>query len=165
MVIMEQKISVESPQPSLPPQMVQLVTFQLENNYFGINTDCIFEIVPFAELTPVPGAEDLIEGMIDLRGDIIPVLDVRKRLKLIPRSDSGNSKILIAEIQGYVFGFIVDRAENVCEFSITDFAPPPFGGNHPGGEFTVGVTHHKERLLIYLDVDQFLDIKQMLLEN
>ena len=106
----------------------------------------------------------MIEGLIDLRGDIIPVVDLHKRFQLPTPESYIGTRILIAEVQDYIFGLIVDKVEEVCTFPLVDFAPPPIGSNQAGQEFTVGVARKNQRLLMYLDVERLLNVEQLLKE-
>lgn len=146
-------------------KVVQLVTFEVGQELFGLPVASIQEVIKFSRLTPAPGAMDILEGVIDLRGDIIPVIDLRKRLQLEMDTAKNNaSKILITEIGEYIFGIIVDKVDEVLSLSSDDFLPPPPGTIQSGSEFIVGVTRVNGRLLLYLDIDQVVKIDQIIQE-
>ena len=143
---------------------VQLVTFEINQELFGIEVSHVQEVIKFNTITPAPGAMKTVEGVIDLRGDIIPVIDLHKRFNMEPPREERGSKILITEVREYIFGFIVDKVDEVCTFPLAEFSPPPPGITRPGSDFTVGVGHQGERLLLYLDIEKVLDIDQLLQE-
>ncbi len=143
---------------------VQLVTFELCNELYGFEVTGVQEVIKFDKLTPAPGSNAMIEGVIDLRGDIIPVIDLRKRFKLSSYDSYKDSKILIIEVNEYIFGVIVDKVDEVSTFPLSDFSPPPPGTNQIGSEYTIGVTHLKEQLLQYLDLEQVVNTKRIMEE-
>ena len=163
--MIEEQTTVATPLESLSGKdTIQLVTFEIDEEYFGIEVSCVQEVIKFDRLSPAPGALEIIEGVIDLRGDIIPVIDLRKLLKMATGESNEGTKILIVEVSEYVFGFIVDKVDEVSTFAASEFAPAPPGTNHSGSEYTVGVTHKDEKLLLYIDIEQVFNIKKIFKE-
>ncbi|MGK0290774.1 MAG: purine-binding chemotaxis protein CheW, partial [bacterium] len=146
-------------------ETVQLVTFEVGKELFGIEVLKIQEVIKYDQVTPTPGSVELIEGVIDLRGDIIPIIDLHKRFDLEIPKDFSKTKILIVEIQEYIFGFIVGKVNEVCNFNLQDFNPPPPGTTQLGSEYTIGVGRKNERLFIFLDVDRVVDILELTQEE
>lgn len=143
---------------------VELVTFEVNDKHFGIPVSEVEEVIEFIPPTPAPGSLEGLEGVIDLRGDIIPVMDLHKRLGIsIPESRS-NSRILITEMHDYIFGLIVDKVNNVCLHPLAEFHPPPPGTNSVGSEYTVGILRQPDQLLLYLDLERVLNIGHLLEE-
>lgn len=99
-----------------PVKLVKFIGFTIGNNAFGVDIDLAHQILRSAAITPVPNAPDFVEGVINLRGDIFPVLDLRKKLNL-HHEESGRDKtwIMILEIQGMMTGFIVDTVTRVLK--------------------------------------------------
>ncbi len=148
---------------ALVKKQIQLVIFELSRKLFGIEVNKVQEVIKFKEITPAPGSLNVLEGIVDVRGEVVPVVDLRKRFQMEARF-SKETRILIAEVQNYLFGFIVDRVEEVGAFVLSDFTPAPPGTNQAGSEYTVGVTHRGEQLLLYLDVEHLIDADQLLQE-
>ncbi len=161
---MTEELTPESDSSEVPPPVapVQLVTFEVNQQLFGIEVTTVQEVIKFNSITPTPGASEIIEGVIDLRGNIVPVIDLRKRFRLASAENQTGSKIIIAEVKEYIFGFIVDKVNEVHTFPISEFAPPPPGVSAPGSEYTVGMAHLGERLLLFLDIEQVLDVERLL---
>ena len=106
--------------------LMQLVGFQIANENFGVNILTVQEIIRSAPVTNVPNSPIFVEGVINLRGDIIPVIDLRKRLNLYQDdSDFRKNWILILNINHRVVGFIVDRVTEVLKIPEDTIEPPP----------------------------------------
>lgn len=145
-------------------ELVQLVTFEVGNGVFGIDVSKVQEVIKYEKVTPTPESIDIVEGIIEVRGNIIPVIDLHKRFHLDLPSTYSKCKILITEVKGYVFGFIVGKVDEVSSIALSDFSPPPPGSSHPGSEFTIGIAHRYDQLLLYLDIDLVLNIDELLRE-
>ncbi|MGK5095159.1 chemotaxis protein CheW [Deltaproteobacteria bacterium TL4] len=143
-------------------ELVQLVTFEVGGELFGVDVSKIHSVIKYDKVTPTPEAMDLIEGVIDLRGEIIPVVDLHKRFRLTIPEDYLKTKILIVEVREYIFGFIVGKVNEVYTFDLSEISAPPPGISRSGNEFTVGVLRKGDQLLLYLDVDEVLNIEELL---
>ena len=106
--------------------MLQLVGFDIATEQFGVDILMVQEIIRSAKVTAVPNSPEFVEGVINLRGNIIPVVDLRKRLYLYDEASSGKrSWILILNIGDRVVGFIVDQVTHVIKLPETSVQPPP----------------------------------------
>ncbi|MBU3917005.1 chemotaxis protein CheW, partial [bacterium] len=117
----EKNTTSKETQAEIESTFVQLVVFEIDKQLLGIEVSKVREVVKFGKLTPTPGASELIEGIIELREGIIPVIDLRKRLGIVSSEDFDKTNIIITEMEDYIFGFIVDRVDKVSTFSISDF--------------------------------------------
>ncbi len=142
-------------------KLVQLVLFEIDSELYGFDIQAVHEVIRFDRLTPSPGSIKIIEGVIDLRGDIIPVINLKKCFRKKSRSLKIGAKILITEVQKHIFGLIVDNVEEVASFPLSEFKPPSPGINHREKKFTIGIIQNKKRLLFYLDVEQILLSQQL----
>lgn len=138
--------------------LVQLVGFGIGRERFGVDILAVQEIIRSTEVTPVPNSPSFVEGVINLRGDIIPVIDLRKRLSLY-LSDSAIEKnwVLILRIGNRVVGFIVDNVSEVLKIAEDDIDPPPnivIAGLE--NQYIRGVCEIDNRLLIILDFESVL---------
>jgi purine-binding chemotaxis protein CheW len=113
---------------------VDLACFEAHGRVYGIDVLQIREIVRSQEVTPLPKAPDLIDGVIDLRGVVIPVIDLGYALCRERASESGQSRIAILEVDGMVFGLRVDAAVDVISVEATDVEEPPALATHAGYE-------------------------------
>jgi purine-binding chemotaxis protein CheW len=112
--------------PSSDDNSVELACFEVRGQLFGIDVQQIREIVRSQVVTPLPQAPGLIEGVIDLRGAIVPVVDLGRALCGQPIEDGRRARIAIVEVEGLVFGLRVDAAADVMAVSAADVdAPPP----------------------------------------
>ncbi len=139
-------------------QLMQLVGFTIGNEQFGVDILMVQEIIRSAPITSVPNSPDFIEGVINLRGNIIPVIELRKRLNLFREdADSKDAWILILDIDSRVTGFIVDSVTRVLKIMESTIEPPPdvvVAGL--ANQYIRGVCDIGEDLLIMLDFNRIL---------
>ncbi|MEN8258240.1 MAG: chemotaxis protein CheW [Thermodesulfobacteriota bacterium] len=139
--------------------LMQLVGFKIGNELFGVDILLVQEIIRSAPITEVPNSPDFVEGVINLRGHILPVIDLRKRLKLTRKSSDLQDKtwILILDIHGKITGFIVDSVTKVLKIQEDTIEPPPdviMAGLE--SQYLRGVCDVDGQLLILLDFKQIL---------
>lgn len=108
-------------------EIVQLVSFIVGNEVFGVSILSVQEIIRMANITPIPNAPDFIEGVINLRGKVIPIVDLKKRLniKTDVERDKEKERILVIEVAERIIGFIVDAVSKVIKIPIESIEPPP----------------------------------------
>jgi purine-binding chemotaxis protein CheW len=135
---------------------LQIVGFRIGNETYGVRIGAVREIVRVPEITSVPSAPELVEGVINLRGKIIPVVDLRKRFGQSEiRSDKKN-RILVVELENKLIGLIVSAASEVLKIAPSEIEAP--GTLFADGESTyvTGVGKLKGRLIILLDISKLL---------
>ena len=139
-------------------ELMQLVGFTISNELFGVDILMVQEIIRAAPITPVPSSPSFVEGVINLRGNILPVIDLRKRLNLPSANvDQKKTWILILDIQGKVTGFIVDSVTEVLKIEEETIEPPPdiiMAGLE--SQYLRGVCDLGDHLLILLDFNRIL---------
>jgi len=140
---------------------MQLVVFRIGTEYFAVGIDAIREIVKLIEVVEVPDAPGFLEGMINLRGRIVPVIDMRKRLRLGESEKTKSTRILIAESHGSTVGLIVDSVHEVLRIQHEDVEPPPEMISAVGVEYINGVAKNDGRLIILLDLGKIMDPNDM----
>ena len=135
---------------------LQIVGFRIGNEMYGVRIGAVREIVRVPEITSVPSAPDMIEGVINLRGKIIPVMDLRKRFGLTEIVQDKRNRILVVELEGKLIGLIVNAASEVLKIPPSDIEPP--GSVFAEGEssYVTGVGKLKGRLVILLDINKLL---------
>jgi purine-binding chemotaxis protein CheW len=135
---------------------VQVVGFRIGSETYGVRIGAVREIVRVPEITTVPSAPDLIEGVINLRGKIIPVMDLRKRFGQTEIQQDKRNRILVVELDNKLLGLIVNSASEVLKIPPSDIEAP--GSVFADGEsgYVVGVGKLKNRLIILLDITKLL---------
>lgn len=141
-------------------EQLQLLTFMLGQEEYALNIMDIKEIIRPKEVTEVPKAPDYILGILSLRGTIIPVLDVNKRLGLPIQEHGQQCRIVVVKWQEHLFGLLVDSVVQVMNIPLTKVEPPPeiLGGVE--GEFLRGVGKLDERLIILLNLSRILAVEE-----
>lgn len=137
-------------------RILQLVSFNLGNEEFAVDILKIQEINRMTEITKVPRSPEFVEGVINLRGKVIPVIDLRKRLGLAEEEQSKNTRIVVMNIQRKIVGFIVDSVSEVLRISSNTVEPTPPMISGIDSEYIRGVGKLDDRLLILLDVNKVL---------
>lgn len=136
---------------------LQLVTFGLAHEEFAVDILAVREINRMMALTRVPQSPPEVEGVINLRGKIIPVVDLRKRFSMETQQHSEQSRIIVVEVHGRVIGFIVDRVNEVLRISRKIVEPAPSMVCSVDSDFIAGVGKLNDRLLILLDLAKLFD--------
>ncbi|HEY2459440.1 MAG TPA: chemotaxis protein CheW [Candidatus Acidoferrum sp.] len=135
---------------------LQVVGFRIGNETFGVRIASVREIVRVPEITSVPSAPETVEGVINLRGKIIPVMDLRKRFGQSDIQPDKKNRILVVELENKLVGLIVNAASEVLKIAPDDIAAP--GTVFADGEsnYVTGVGKLKGRLIILLDIAKLL---------
>ncbi len=137
-------------------ELLQLVTFVIETEEFAVDILNIQGINMMMDITKVPNSPDFVEGIINLRGQVIPVIDLRKRLKLNQIGYTKDSRIIVVEINDKVVGFIVDQVKEVLRIDSGITEPPPPMVSGIGSEFITAVAKLDDRLITLLDLQKLL---------
>ena len=138
---------------------VQLVTFMLGEEEYGIPISQIQEIDRLAKITKVPKAAEFIKGITNLRGEVIPVLDTRKRFGLEVKTSDDRTRIIIVDLGGIKTGLVVDSVREVLNLAKKDIAPPPEAiGSGIDQQFISGIgkVDAGKRMIVLLDVERIL---------
>jgi purine-binding chemotaxis protein CheW len=135
---------------------LQIVGFRIGNETYGVRIGAVREIVRVPEITNVPSAPELVEGVINLRGKIIPVVDLRKRFGQGNIQSDKKNRILVVELENKLIGLIVTAASEVLKIAPSEIDSP--GSLFADGEssFVTGVGKLKGRLVILLDLSKLL---------
>lgn len=143
-------------------ELMQLVGFTIGKELFGVDILMVQEIIRAAPITPVPNSPEFVEGVINLRGNILPVIDLRRRLNLLTdESDLEDTWILILDIQNKVTGFIVDSVTEVIKIQEdTIEAPPDIIKAGLQSQYLQGVCNIGSQLLILLDFKNILLLEE-----
>ncbi|MGI5882959.1 MAG: chemotaxis protein CheW [Dethiobacteria bacterium] len=142
---------------------VQMVVFRLESEEFAVDINQVKEVLKMSRVTPLPQSAHYIEGVINLRGEVIPVVDLRKRFELPEGKRAEQTRIIIVEIQDSNVGLIVDSVSEVLRLSSTAVQPPPARVAGTRTDLIRGVGKVADRLLIVLNLDKILTTEEVIL--
>jgi purine-binding chemotaxis protein CheW len=137
-------------------ELIQLVSFHVGGEEFGLDILRVQEIIRIQQLTRVPNSPEFVDGVINLRGKVIPVVALRKRFGLEEAAHDKQTRIVVVEVKGTILGFIVDSVSEVLRIPADTIEPPPRLGKVER-EYVSGVGKLDNRLLILLDVDRLLE--------
>ena len=135
--------------------VIQWVTFRLGEENYGIKVMQVQEVLRIPEIAPVPGAAVDIIGIINLRGNVVTVVDMRNRFGLMPKVPDDDSRIVIIESDGQVIGILVDSVAEVVDLKETEVEATPNVGNDEKAKYIQGVSSKKGGLLILVDLNKF----------
>ncbi len=138
----------------------QVVGFKLGDEEFVLDILKVQEIIKLVDITPVPNSPDFVEGVINLRGKVIPIVSLRKRFGFEDKGKDSRTRIIVVEIDKKLVGFIVDHVTEVLRIPSSTIEPPPPLVSKIGSEYLKGVGKLDERLLIVLDVDKILSSEE-----
>jgi len=148
--------SVNSASSAGVEQELRWVTFRLENEKYGINVMQVQEVLRVSEIAPVPGAPDYVLGIINLRGNVVTVIDTRKRFGLMPKEMDDSTRIVIIESDEQVVGILVDSVAEVVDLRVSEMEAAPNVGTEESAKFIQGVASHDDELLILVDLNRLL---------
>ncbi|MCP3665106.1 MAG: chemotaxis protein CheW [Gammaproteobacteria bacterium] len=137
-------------------QDIQLVTFRLEEETYGINVMQVQEVLRVTEIAPVPGAPPYVLGIINLRGNVVTVIDTRSRFGLPSGDIDDSSRVVIIESDKQVVGILVDSVAEVVELRPTEIDSAPNVGNEESSRYIQGVATLENKLLIVVDLNKLL---------
>ncbi|WP_025564972.1 chemotaxis protein CheW [Psychromonas sp. SP041] len=137
-------------------EILQRVTFLLDNETYGINVMQVQEILRYSEIAAVPGAPDYVLGIINLRGNVVTVIDTRTRFGLMPADITDSSRIVIIESEKQVIGILVDSVAEVVYLKKSEIEPAPHVGTEESSQFIQGVCNRDDGLLILVDLNKLL---------
>ncbi len=135
-------------------QILQLVTFMIGNEEYAVDILYVQEINRMIQITKVPNAPEFVEGVINLRGRVIPVIDLRTRLGMEKKEQDNNSRIIVIEVQSNILGFIVDAVKEVLRIPASITEVPPELVSTIDSEYIKSVGKLEDRLLILIDLEK-----------
>ncbi len=136
--------------------IIQWVTFKLDNEKYGIKVMQVQEVLRMTEIAPVPGAPDYVLGIINLRGNVVTVIDTRLRFGLPEREPDDDTRIVIIEADSNVVGILVDSVAEVADLRASEIETAPNVGNDESSKYIQGVCSRSDELLILVDVNKLL---------
>jgi Chemotaxis signal transduction protein len=144
---------------------IQLVTFQISEEHYGVDIMDVKEIVRVQEIRSIPNAPGYVEGLFNLRGEIIPIISLHKRFHLrkaqLGEDEELLSGFIIIDIDGMKLGVIIDKVERVVSIEAQDIQPPPQMLTGIGAEYIQGVVNRDSSYLILLDIRKLFSAKEL----
>lgn len=137
-------------------ELIQLVSFNLAQEEYGVDVLKVREIIRMPIITRVPNAPLYVEGVINLRGKVIPIINMRKRFCLAEADYDKQTRIMVMDVGGELMGFIVDAVSEVIRISSSEIQPSPavVSNNGIDQECIAGVINQAERLLVLLELEK-----------
>jgi len=149
-------MSIDDFEGSGSDPVIQLVTFRLQDETYGINVMHVQEVLRVSEIAPVPGAPEYILGIINLRGNVVTVVDTRSRFGLPTGDVTDTSRIVIIESDKQVVGILVDAVAEVVELTESQIDSAPNVGNEESSRYIQGIATMTNTLLIVVDLHKLL---------
>jgi purine-binding chemotaxis protein CheW len=137
--------------------IIQLVGFRLDNEDYAIAITKIQEIILMKPITRIPQVPDFLEGLINLRGSVIPIVNMRKRFGLSPREVDDETRTIVVNIHDKTVGCIVDAVTQVMRINRDQIQPPPLSVLAVSHQYIAGLARLEDRLLIILDIERLFD--------
>ena len=144
-------------------ELIKFVTLGIGDERYGIEVGKSREIIARYEIVPLPKTPDFIEGIISLRGDIIPVVDLRKRFELEDKERGKDTRIIVVELADFAVGIQVDKVFEVLKLSSDDIEPPPPLVSGLKADYLEGVAEINEHLITILNLDKIFSTSERLL--
>jgi len=136
--------------------VLQWVTFRLGNETYGLNVMQVREVLRYSEISPVPGAPSYVIGIINLRGNVVTVIDTRERFGLQTTELTDDTRIVILESDNQVVGILVDSVAEVVYLKASEIETAPNVGNDESSRYIQGVCHKNDELLILIEIAKLL---------
>lgn len=146
--------------PAVAQRLETWVTFRLAGERYALPVPTVHEVVRVGMVTRVPHAPYPVRGIINLRGRVVPLVDVRRRIGLPPGEPDARSRVLIADARGRMVGLLVDEVDQVVRLDRNAVEPPPEGVVTERAQYLIGVYQWRDSLLILLDAEQVLVIPE-----
>ncbi len=141
-------------------EVLQLVSFTLGDEEFGVDSLKVQEINRMVTVTSVPNAPAFVDGVINLRGKVIPIIDLRARFGMARKEHDKNTRIIVVELDGKVIGFVVDAVSEVLRIPRSVTEPPPSVVSGVNTDYIIAVGKLEDRLLILLDLEKVFSTEE-----
>jgi len=155
---MEETIDIrnKSANKGASEELLQLVSFKIGDEEFGVDILKVQEINRMLDVTRVPNAPEYVDGVINLRGKVIPIIDLRRRFGMERKEKDKNTRIVVVELSGKIVGFVVDAVNEVLRIPKSVTEPPPAVAAGTNADFITAVGKLEDRLLTLLDLEKVL---------
>jgi len=137
----------------------QIVSFRLANEEYGVDIMRVQEIILLGQITKMPEVPDFICGLINLRGHVIPIVDLRKRFNLANDEENEHTRIIVVNVEGKTIGVVVDAVNEVLRINVDQVEPPPSSIAGIDHTYIRGLVKFEEKLLILLNIENILSVE------
>ena len=148
-------------------ETTQYLTFKLENELFALDIGKVREVLDFTTITKVPQTPDYMRGVINLRGSVVPVVDLRLKFGMAMAEQTVNTCVIIVEVElegeKVVMGAMADAVQEVMDLEPDQIEPPPRIGTKLNTDFIKGMGKHNEQFIIILDIDKVFTSNELAL--
>ncbi len=155
-----EKASIYNPDSDNNNELLRWVTFNLDKEIYGVNVMQVREVLRYTDIAPVPGAPAYVLGIINLRGNVVTVIDTRMRFGLSTAAITDNSRIMIIESDKQQIGILVDSVSEVVDLKTSDIDDTPNVGTEESAKFICGVCNRNDELLILIDLNKLLTAEE-----
>lgn len=142
-------------------EVKQLISFTVGAEEYGLELLRVKEVIRMRRITWLPKAPPCVKGIINLRGEVIPIVDLRERFGLDTQEKTAMTRVIVVEVEGKPVGMVVDSASQVVRVSADQFEPPPTVMGEGSRDFITAVGKTGDRLIIMIDVDRILSAEEM----
>jgi len=153
---MNESVDIKTGSRQAADELLQLVSFRIGDEEFGVDILKVQEINRMPEVTRVPNAPEFVDGVINLRGKVIPVIALRRRFGMARKESDKNTRIVVVDLDGKIVGFVVDAVSEVLRIPKSLIEPPPSIASGIESEYITAVGKLEDRLLILLDLGKVL---------
>ncbi|HOV12687.1 MAG TPA: chemotaxis protein CheW [Spirochaetota bacterium] len=145
---------------------MSLVTFKISNELYGINIMEVREIIRYTEITPIPNSPDFVDGVITVRGEIIPIVDLGKRFHFESKTFNEDEELLrgiiVIMVEDMTIGVVIDQVNRVLSINSSQIQPPPQMISGIGAEYIQGVVKFDENLLVILNINKLFNRRELM---
>ena len=138
----------------------QLINFAMGDEDYGVNIQTVKEVIRHKEITRLPKAPAFVKGVINLRGDIIPIIDLRERFGMEQKDYTDMTRVIVVEVAGRSIGMVVDSVSHVLRLEQAEIEPPPPCVGKVSEEYISGVGKVADKLIVLLNIDNILSSKE-----
>jgi purine-binding chemotaxis protein CheW len=142
-------------------EVKQLISFIVGAEEYGLELLRVKEVIRMRQITWLPKAPSCVKGIINLRGDVIPIIDLRERFGLVVLEQTAMTRVIVVEVEGRLVGMVVDSASQVVRLPADQFDPPPPVVGAASQDFITAVGKMGDKLVIMIDVDRILNAEEM----
>jgi purine-binding chemotaxis protein CheW len=142
-------------------EVKQLISFTVGAEEYGLELLRVKEVIRMRQITWLPKAPSCVKGIINLRGDVIPIIDIRERFELAAQENTAMTRVIVVDVKGRSVGMIVDSASQVVRVPADQFDPPPTVMGKASQDFITAVGKLGEKIVIMIDVDRILNTEEL----
>lgn len=143
-------------------QIERYIKFKLGKESFAIKLLDIKEVIPVPELTPLPGSPAYYQGIMNLRGQIISIIDLRKKLNVVSEDGPNEEAVIIIELEGVAIGLVVDEIFSVLNIEVDSVKEVPVIKSQVNAQYISGVIHHDEELVVLFNLEKVINLSEIL---